>query len=116
MNTPDENKRKVTYFEHKEVYATLKQIAGDETKLQTYAVTVPEVIRTLTLLRANEYLRKHGRKQIAYDPSAGKFAPANAASPARALVNMRGGLKVFDKLGNQIKRWSKVAQIPELLR
>ena len=116
MNKPDEKKRKVTYFEHKGVYATLEQIAGDETKIQPYAVSVPEIIRTLTLARANGYLRKHGQKQIDYDPSAGKFAPANAASPANAFVNMRGGLKVFDKLGNQIKRWSKVIQIPELLR
>ena len=116
MNTPSKNKRKVTYQEHKSVHATLKQIAADETKTQPYPVSVGEVLRTLTLARANEYRRKRGQPPIAYDPSAGKFAPGNAASPAGASVNLRGDMKVFDKLGNQIKGWSKVSQIPEILR
>jgi hypothetical protein len=117
MNQPNNDKRKYTYYEHREVYATLVQIAEEETKSQPYTVTVGQIIRTLTWLRVNEYRKKHGQKPIMCDPAAGaKFAPGNAALPHRAVVNMRGGMTVYDKRGNKIKSWSNVSQIPELLR
>src|SRR5262249_3355672 len=116
-NQPSEIKRKVTYPEHKEVHATLVRIADEETKSQSYTVSVAQIIRTLTLGHVNQYLTKHGQKPIMYDPAAGaKFSPGNAALPPRAVVNMRGGMTVYDKRGNKIKGWSNVSQIPELLR
>ena len=116
-NQPNENYRKVTYQEHKEVYATLVRIADEETKSQPYTVSPSQIIRTLTWRHVNQYLTKHGQKPIMYDPAAGaKFAPGNAALPHRAVVNMRGAMTVYDKRGNKIKGWSNVSQIPELLR
>jgi hypothetical protein len=116
-NQPNENNRKVTYQEHKEVYATLVRMADEETKNQPYTVSVGQKIRTLTWRHVNQYLTKHGQKPIMYDPAAGaKFAPGNAALPHRAVVKTGGGMTVYDKCGNKIKGWSNVSQIPELLR
>jgi len=114
MNKPDRNKRKFTYFERKEVMETLQQMAEEETEGPGYIVTVPELIRRSTLNLANRYLKRHDKKPIEYDPSAGKFAPGNP-SPDNLVVNEKGDVTLYCK-GNKLP-WSITLQdIERLLR
>jgi hypothetical protein len=116
MNQHHKDKRKFTYFEHKNVFSTLELIAEEETSMHGRIVRVPELIRRMTRVRANKYRTKHGQPEINYDTSSGKSAPPPGGSATLALVNMRGGMEVFDKRGNKMKEWTKVDQIPDLLR
>jgi hypothetical protein len=114
MNQPNRNKRKFTYFEHKEVIATLQQMAKEETEGPGHIVTVPELIRRSTLKLANKYLTRHGKKQIDYDPSAGKFAPGNPL-PDKVVVNEKGDVTLYCK-GHKLP-WSITLQdIERVLR
>jgi len=85
MNQPDRKKRKFTYFEFREVFDELKEIAHNESKNLSANVTVPEVVREMTLNRANQYRKLHGKKPLKLCPAAGKFAPGGNR-PARAVV------------------------------
>lgn len=116
MNQPDSKKRKFTYFENKDVFAALQEMADEETQKQGRVVTVPELIRETALKRANMFLNKHGKKPTDYDTTAGKFAPGGVGSAARAEVDLKGKMNVFDRNGNKLPDWKKVEQIPQLLR
>ena len=99
MNQPDKKKQKFTYFEFREVLDELKQIAASESKNLAKNVTLPEVIRELTLNRANQHRKLNGKAPLeGLDPAAGKFAPG-AARPARAVITKKLRLEVFDKNG-----------------
>jgi hypothetical protein len=115
MNQPDKNKRKFTYFEHKNVFATLQLIAKDETSIRGREVTVPELIRKETLVLANKYRRKHGKPEIEYDPSGGKFVPGGPLSAARCEVDLQGNMEVRDRCGNRMRKWKRISQLPQLL-
>jgi len=101
---------------NKDVKSTLELIAKDETSMHGRIVSVAELIRRMTRASANEYRRKHGQPEINYDTSAGKYAPHPSGSATLALVNMRGGMEVFDNRGKKMNKWTKVDQIPDLLR
>ena len=116
MNQPDKAKRRFTYFENRDVFNTLTQIANEETEKRGEIVTVPALIREVALKRANEFLRRKGQEPIDYDPSAGKFAPSGARAAARAVVDLKGNLAVYDREGNKIGGYNKLAQVPQLLR
>jgi hypothetical protein len=116
MNQPDKSKRKFTYFENRDVFIALTQMAKEETEKRGEIVTVPALIREVMLKRANEFLRGKRQKPIDYDPSAGKFAPSGAAAAARAVVDLKGNLAVYDREGNKISGYSKLTQVPQLLR
>jgi hypothetical protein len=116
MNKPHEDKRKVTYFEHKQVFKTLQDIAKEETEKQGHLVEVPEIIRKSTLKLANKYRVQHGEKPIDYDPSSGKFAPGGADSAARCEVDLQGNIEVRDRRGNKMRKWKRISQLPRLLR
>jgi hypothetical protein len=116
MNQPDKSKRKFTYFENRDVFIALTEMAKEETDKRGEIVTVPTLIREVALKRANEFRRGKGQKPIDYDPSAGKFAPVGAASPAQAVVDLKGNLAVFDRKGNKISGYNKLTQVPQLLR
>ena len=116
MNQPDSKKRKFTYFEHRDVFAVLQEMADEETKKQGRVVTVPEIIRESALKRANTFLNKQGKSPIDYDTTAGKFAPGGIGSAVRAVVDLKGRMTVTDRHGNKLPDWKKVDQIPQLLR
>ena len=75
-----------------------------------------EIIRTLTLNFANEIRKKQVKEPIDYDPRSGKFAPGGVGSAKHAVVNMKGGMAVFDKNGKRLPEWKSVTEIPRLLR
>src|SRR3954447_22247484 len=118
MNRPHKDKRKFTYFENRQVFDTLVQIAKEKTAEQGRIVTVPELIREDTLAVANKFLRKHGKQPIEYDTGAGKFAPGSGrrGSAAECQVDIQGKIEVRDRLGNKLNEWKHVEQIPQLLR
>ena len=116
MNQASKSKRKFTFFENREVFAALQQMAKAETEKRGHIVSVPELIREISLKRANEYRVKQGKKPIQYDPSAGKFAPGGITSAAQAIVDANGRMVVHDRNGNRLTEWRKVQDIPSLLR
>jgi hypothetical protein len=118
MNTPKKNKKKYTYYDHKQVLATLEQVAKEETTKRGHGrnVTAPELIREMTLNLANKHLIEGGKEPIRYDTSAGKFAPGGIGSAANAVVDMKGRMTVYDKSGNKLDEWETVQDIPHLLR
>ncbi|SRR6266480_282783 len=80
MNQPHKDKKKYTYYDHKDVLTTLMIIAKDEASTRGRTVTVPELIRNLTSARTNTYLRKRGQREIKYDTSDGGFGPTSVKS------------------------------------
>jgi hypothetical protein len=111
------SKRKITYFEHKDVHAELERIAKEEGEKRGHKIYWAELIRNMTLELANEHRKKRNAEPIAYDPSSGKFAPAGVPMPDQAVVDAEGRLTVYDKKnGKVMNEWKKVAQVPELLR
>lgn len=115
MNQPDSTKKKFTYFENKQVFAALQDMAAEETARQGRVVTVPELLREAALKRANTYLSKRGKKTIDYDTTAGKFAPGGVGSAAQAVVDMKGRMTVTDRNGNKLAEWKKLEDLPKLL-
>src|SRR5207237_10443735 len=105
---------KFTYFEHKEVFETLRQIAIEETDRPGHRVTVPELIRKITLKLANKYLVRHGKKPIDYDTSAGKFAPGDP-SPDKVVVDEKGAVTVHCK-GNKLPWSIRPQELESLLK
>jgi hypothetical protein len=116
MNQPDSKKRKFTYFEFEDVFADLQKMAKEETGRCGHVVTVPELIRRITLKQVNAYRAKHGQKPLDYDPSAGKFAPGAVGSATQAVVDMKGKLVAYDRNENKLPEWKTVQDIPHLLR
>src|SRR6266480_5218219 len=117
MNQPNRKKRKFTYFEFREVFNELKQIAHDESKNLSTNVTMPEVVREMTLNRANQYRKLRGKKPLKLCPAAGKFAPGGYR-PARAVVTKSAQLEVFDKNGQLMPQYTGDVRksLPQLLR
>jgi|ERR1051326_7712488 hypothetical protein len=116
MNQPKRFKRKFTYGEHEAVVAAYDLEAATRTAREGRIVTRAEIAREASLKRANEIYKKHGKKTIDYDTSAGKFAPGGPAAADQALVDLRGRMIVVDKKGEEMPKWKKVEEIPQLLR
>lgn len=115
--SPHPVKRKVTYFENKNVLAALEKLAEEESKQAGHKIYVSELIREMSLKLANSYLETAGKKPIDYDPSSGKFAPGGVPMPGSAVVDEEGKLTVYDKKeGRIMTEWRHLKQLPALIR
>lgn len=123
-NAPDNRKRKFTFFVHQDVFNIYEKIAAEESEKLGRKVTVPELIRTDGLKRANDVLAKRpdlrkvvgGKKHLDLDPSAGKFASSGPASVHTVIVRPGGKIEALNKRGDLLPQWKKLDQLEEITR
>jgi hypothetical protein len=118
-------KKKFTFFVHRDVFKIYETLAEEESKKQGRRVTVPELMRVDGLKRANAMLAKRpdlrkvvgGKKTLDLDPgSNSKFASAGPASVHTVVIGKDGKIMALNKKGDVLPQWKKLDQLPEITR
>lgn len=117
MNQVSKIKRKLTYFEFKDIFKELTVLAKEESDKQGRTVTIGEIVRRASLEKANEHRKKNGKKLLDLDTSAGKFAPSGQMAADQCIVNADGKtITVYSKNGSIMSAYQKLSQLPTLLQ